>query len=112
MRTGDKETGIQKIFDQQKVQKEITAQTQITQKFGELAPKAWGEYANTKFADALKKGDEEGMRCWGPDGGCRAGGHAIIGGAAGGVAGAAGAGLSSMAANNRGQTTVYGKALG
>lgn len=31
-RTGDKETGIGKIFDQTKVQKEIDAQTKITQK--------------------------------------------------------------------------------
>jgi hypothetical protein len=97
-RTGDAETGIQKIFDQEKVQKEIDAQTRITQQFGQLAPEAWGKHANTKFADALKTGDEEGMRCWGPDGACRAGGHAVLGGLAGGVGGAVGAGLSSVAA--------------
>lgn len=97
-RTGDAETGIAKIFDQQKVQKEIDAQTRITQQFGQLAPEAWGKHANTKFADALKTGDEEGMRCWGPDGACRAGGHAVLGGLAGGVGGAVGAGLSSVAA--------------
>lgn len=95
-RTGDPETGIQKIFDADKVQNEIDAQVLITRTFGAQASEAWGKFANNKFAEALKSGDEEGMRCWGPDGACRAGGHAVVGGLSGGIAGAAGAGVSSM----------------
>ncbi|MCZ2338031.1 MAG: hypothetical protein LC127_07495 [Chitinophagales bacterium] len=38
------------------------------------------------------------MSCWGPDGACRAGGHALLGGLSGGAAGAVGAGLSSAIA--------------
>ena len=44
VRTGDAETGIAKIFDADKVQKEINAQMQITQAFGQQASKAVGDY--------------------------------------------------------------------
>lgn len=47
-RTGDKETGIQKIFDADKVQKEIDAQVLITQTFGREAPKAAADFAATQ----------------------------------------------------------------
>ncbi|MBD9402830.1 hemagglutinin repeat-containing protein [Comamonas sp. CMM02] len=95
VRSTDAETGIQRIFDKEKVQKEIDAQVAITAEFGKLAAKSWGEYANNRFVNAE---NEEEVRCWGPDGVCRAGGHALLGGLAGGVAGAAGAGLTSVAA--------------
>lgn len=98
VRSTDEETALAKIFDAERVQKEIDAQTQITQRFGQEAPKAWGQYANTKFAEALKAGEEEGISCWGPDGTCRAGGHAILGGLTGGINGAIGAGGASIAA--------------
>ena len=52
-RTGDAETGIQKIFDQEKVQKEIEAQVKITQTFGQLAPKAAADFAKTRYDDLL-----------------------------------------------------------
>ncbi len=94
VRTGDT-TGIERIFDQTKVQREIDAQVAITAEFGKQAAKSWGEYANSRFANAK---NEEEARCWGPDGACRAGGHALLGGLGGGVAGAAGAGLTSVAA--------------
>ena len=94
VRTGDA-TGIERIFDQNKVQREIDAQVAITAEFGKQAAKSWGEYANDRFANAK---NEEEVRCWGPDGACRAGGHALLGGLGGGVAGAAGAGLTSVAA--------------
>ncbi|MFN3440571.1 MAG: ShlB/FhaC/HecB family hemolysin secretion/activation protein [Acidovorax sp.] len=96
--TGDAQTGIQPIFDKERVQKEIDAQIKITAEFGKSAASAWGKYANKKFVDAVAAGDEEAAGCWAPDGGCRAGGHALIGGLAGGAGGAAGAGLSSAAA--------------
>ena len=94
VRTGDA-TGIERIFDQDKVQRYIDVQVAITAEFGKLAAKSWGEYANNRFVNAE---NEEEVRCWGPDGVCRAGGHALLGGLAGGVAGAAGAGLTSVAA--------------
>ncbi len=97
-RTGDQESGIAPIFDQQRVQTEIDAQIKITAEFGKSASTAWGHYANRQFTDAVAEGDEETASCWAPDGACRAGGHALIGGLSGGAAGAAGAGLSSAGA--------------
>ena len=52
VRTGDKETGIQKIFDQEKVQKDINAQVKITQEFGQQASRAIGNYAAEKLQEA------------------------------------------------------------
>lgn len=98
VRSTDAETGIQRIFDKEKVQKEIDAQVAITAEFGKQASKAWGDYANGQFVKAVEAGDEEGASCWGPDGACRAGGHALVGGLGGGVVGAAGSGLSSVMA--------------
>ena len=57
VRTGDAETGIAKIFDADKVQKEINAQVQITQAFSQQASKAVADYAaqQTKpYTDARK----------------------------------------------------------
>ena len=64
VRTGDAETGIKPIFDQEKVQKEIEAQTKITQKFGELAPKAAADFAVKQAADLRKQGNEEEAKKW------------------------------------------------
>lgn len=44
VRTGDAETGVQKIFDADKVQKEINAQVLITQTFGQQASKVVTDY--------------------------------------------------------------------
>ena len=44
MRTGDGPTGIDRIFDADKVQKDIQAQVQITQAFGQQASQAVGDY--------------------------------------------------------------------
>ena len=97
-RTGDQESGLAPIFDQARVQQELDAQIKVTAEFGKNAATAWGKYANTKFTDAVAEGDEETAACWAPDGACRAGGHAVIGGLAGGTAGAVGAGTSSLTA--------------
>jgi filamentous hemagglutinin len=48
LRTGNKEAGIAKIFDADKVQKEVAAQTQITQEFSWRANKMVGEYAESQ----------------------------------------------------------------
>ncbi|WP_346309062.1 hemagglutinin repeat-containing protein, partial [Limnohabitans sp.] len=97
-RTGDQETGLQPMFDAAKVKADVQSQVAITAEFGKNASKAWGDYATTKFLDAVKSGDEDEAKCWAPDGTCRAAGHVFIGGLTGGAAGAAGAGASSLAA--------------
>ena len=53
-RTGDAESGIQRIFEASKVQQEIAAQTLIMQTFMSLAPKAARDVASSK-ADDLKR---------------------------------------------------------
>ena len=73
----------------------MNAQTAITASFSQNASSAWGQYANQRYVDAVNEGDEEAAGCWGPDGSCRAAGHAVVGGLSGGVVGAVGAGLSS-----------------
>ncbi|MDO8943020.1 MAG: hypothetical protein Q7U75_07530, partial [Desulfobacterales bacterium] len=50
-RTGDTETGIGRIFDAEKVQKEINAQVQITQVFGQQASQAVDAYAAKQMSD-------------------------------------------------------------
>jgi filamentous hemagglutinin len=97
-RTGDGETGIKPIFNKDEAKQEVNAQIGITAEFGKRASKAWGEFSNNKLRDAVDKGDEEAASCWGPDGACRAGGHAVVGGLTGGVEGAIGAGSSSLVA--------------
>ncbi|MBN9370760.1 filamentous hemagglutinin N-terminal domain-containing protein [Hydrogenophaga sp.] len=97
-RTGDAQSGISPIFDKEKVKDGVNAQVGITQGFGQQAVPAWRDYANRQFEDAVKAGDEEAAQCWGPDGACRAAGHALVGGLAGGIEGASAAALSSAGA--------------
>jgi hypothetical protein len=47
-RTGDAESGIPKIFDVDKVQRELDAQVTITRAFGQVAPKAVADFADRK----------------------------------------------------------------
>ncbi|MFA7271051.1 MAG: hemagglutinin repeat-containing protein, partial [Sterolibacterium sp.] len=104
-RTGDAETGLAPIFDQQKVQKEIDAQVAITQIFGQLASKAVGDYAQAKLneAQALRdQGREQEAKdiesLWGANGTLRLAAHTLIGGLTGGVQGAAGAAVGTLTA--------------
>nr|WP_315236103.1 hemagglutinin repeat-containing protein [uncultured Albidiferax sp.] len=48
-RTGDKETGIQSIFDKEKVTADVQAQVQITQTFSQQAPLAVANYAASQM---------------------------------------------------------------
>ncbi|MBK7355124.1 hemagglutinin repeat-containing protein [Propionivibrio sp.] len=108
-RTGDKEAGMAKIFDAAKVQKEIEAQTRITQMFGQLAPKAAADFAvsrsNVLKDQARQEGDSDKRaalyaeaRLWDDGGAYRVALHAAIGGLAGGASGALGAGAVASAA--------------
>ncbi len=98
IRTGDAQTGITPIFDAAQTQREIDARVQITQAFGREASTAWGTHANQMFVGAVTAGRNEDAQCWAPDGACRAGGHALIGGLTGGTGGAVSAGATSVAA--------------
>ena len=115
-RTGDAESGIQKIFDADKVQKDIDAQVRITQTFGQQASKAIGDYAagKTREAAALrdqadKERDPERIRQlkaqaqaledqWGDHGTLRLTAHTLVGGLTGGASGAAGAAAGTLTA--------------
>ena len=105
-RTGDAETGINKIFDAEKVQKDIDAQVLITRTFGAEASKAVGDYASKqttqlKFA-AEQESDPTRKQAllddaakWDEGGLYRTLAHTAIGGLTGGAAGAAGAGAAT-----------------
>ena len=104
-RTGDKETGIKPIFDQQQVQQEIDAQVKITQMFGQQASKAVGDYADTKLKEAQTlrdQGREQEAQDiesqWGANGTLRLAAHTLIGGLTGGASGAAGAAAGTLTA--------------
>jgi len=58
-RTGDAETGIGRIFDAEKVQREIDAQVKITQMFNEHAPKAAATYSANQVADLKRQAELE-----------------------------------------------------
>jgi hypothetical protein len=104
-RTGDAETGLKPIFDAAKVQKEIDAQVRITQQFGQLAPKAVGNYANEKESELrLRANQTQGSdrdqllreaETWAEGGINRVALHTLVGGLSGGVDGALGAAASS-----------------
>jgi len=118
VRIGDAETGITKIFDADKVQKEIDAQVQITQAFGQQASKAVGDYAigQMKKAEALRRQADQlpaddPRRAelenqakslddqWGEKGVLRLAAHTVIGGLTGGASGAAGAAAGTLTAS-------------
>jgi filamentous hemagglutinin len=98
VRSNDAETGIAKIFDADRVQKEINAQVQIMQAFTKEAPKATANYAQAKY-DELKSTNPEEAKKWAEGGVYRVALHILTGALSGGVGGAAGAAASARAAN-------------
>jgi filamentous hemagglutinin len=116
VRSTDAETGLKPIFDADKVQREINAQMQITQYFGQQATKAVGDYAQTKRNEALalreqanNEPNEERKNAlkaqatelennWGDQGVLRLALHTVIGGLTGGAGGAAGAAAGTLTA--------------
>jgi filamentous hemagglutinin len=97
-RTGDAETGINKIFDADRVQKEINAQTQITQLFGQQAPKAAAEFAQNRAKALRAEGNEDEAKQWDEGGAYRVALHTTIGALSGGSSGAAGGFASASTA--------------
>ena len=104
MRSTDAETGIQRIFDKERVQKEVEAQVAITKAFGQQASKAVGDYAGKKFEE-LKNTDPEEAAKWAEGGVYRSMAHAVVGGLTGGAGGALGAGAASLSADALNQLT-------
>ncbi len=88
-RTGDAESGIQKIFDQTAVSKEINAQVAITNEFGKQAPKAVADYAQSKVKELETTNPEEAKK-WAEGGIYRIALHTTLGALSGGASGAAG----------------------
>ncbi|WP_370678465.1 hemagglutinin repeat-containing protein [Comamonas sp. GB3 AK4-5] len=116
VRSTDAETGIQRIFDKEKVQKDIDAQVAITAEFGKQASKAIGDYAQIQTQEAKRlleqaKGESDPQRraeleaqakqlndAWGDNGTLRLLAHTVVGGLTGGASGAAGAALGTVTA--------------
>ena len=98
VRTGDAETGIQKIFNADKVQREINAQVAITQAFSKEAPKAVATFSDNQARDLRKAGTEEEAKKWDEGGRYRVVLHTLAGAFSGGASGAAGAAFSASAA--------------
>ncbi len=117
VRSTDAETGLQRIFDADKVQRDIDAQAQITQAFTRDATKAVGDFAQGKMneakalrAQAADQQDSERAQAlndqaqaledtWGEGKAGRVLLHTVVGGFAGGLSGAVGAATSASAAN-------------
>jgi hypothetical protein len=116
VRTGDTETGIGRIFDADKVHKDINAQVQITQTFGQQASKAVGDFAESQMKEATSlraeaSGTTDAERraaleaqaaalesAWGEQGVMRLAAHTVIGGLTGGPGGAMGAAAGTVTA--------------
>ena len=98
VRTGDAETGLQRIFNADKVQREINAQIAITQAFSKEAPKAVATFSDNQARDLRKAGKEEEAKKWDEGGRYRVVLHTLAGAFSGGASGAAGAAVSASAA--------------
>ncbi|TYK67491.1 hypothetical protein FSY59_27180, partial [Comamonas sp. Z3] len=103
VRTGDT-TGIERIFDQNKVQREIDAQVAITAEFGKQASKAAGTYADQRAIAARRAGNEAEAKKWDEGGEYRNALHTGIGALTGGLEGAVGAALSTSALPSIGES--------
>ncbi|MGE0097573.1 MAG: hemagglutinin repeat-containing protein [Hydrogenophaga sp.] len=115
-RTGDAETGIAPIFDQERVKAEVNAQITITAEFGKQASKAVGDYATRQLQQAsglreqasaepdaerraeLNAQADQLESNWGDSGALRLLAHTTIGALTGGTAGAAGAAAGTLSA--------------
>ena len=110
VRSTDAKTGIQKIFDQERVQRELDAQAKITETFGREAPKAVASFSASQAGDLQKllqaEADPEKRAAlqgeiakWGEGGAYRVLLHTLTGALSGGLSGATGAAVSASSAN-------------
>lgn len=86
---------VDQIFDAAKVTDNVQASAQIMQSFTQYAPKAVADYASAKASELRKEGKEEEAKKWDEGGAYRVAAHTIVGGLAGDIAGALGAGTSA-----------------
>ena len=91
-RSTDEDAALAKIFDAERVQKEIDAQTKITQAFGREAPKAVADYAQRQVDELRKVRNYTEAEKWDEGGAYRIALHTVLGGLSGGLQGALGAG--------------------
>jgi filamentous hemagglutinin len=110
-RTGDAETGINKIFNQQAVAENVNAQVQITQTAGQQVPKATAtamdKQANDLITQARAEPDSTKRKAlldeaakYQEGGSYRIAAHTLFGALSGGVGGAAAAGTVAANAQN------------
>ncbi|WP_235214393.1 MULTISPECIES: hemagglutinin repeat-containing protein [Comamonas] len=97
-------TGIERIFGQNKVQRDIDAQVAITAEFGKQASKAAGTYADQQAIAARRAGNEAEAKKWDEGGEYRNALHTGIGALTGGLGGAVGTALSASALPSIGES--------
>ncbi|MBJ7309589.1 hemagglutinin repeat-containing protein, partial [Rugamonas sp. CCM 8940] len=94
----DAANSLSKGWDGKALEKEVNAQMAITSAFGQLAAKKVGDFAGEQQKAAFDRGDYAEAEKWAEGGANRILAHTIIGALAGGVNGAAGAGVSAWSA--------------
>lgn len=88
---------LESVFDANRVNEELGAQTQITQEFGKEAPKAVGDFASKRETTLILNGDFEEAKKWGDGGAYRVALHTLVGAiAAGSVEGALSSGTTAV----------------
>ena len=84
-------------FDVNQVNKELNAQTQITQEFGKEAPKAVGDYASNRQLNLINEGRVDEADKWAEGGSYRVALHTLVGAiATGSVEGALASGTTAV----------------
>jgi filamentous hemagglutinin len=99
VRSTDAETGLARIFDADKVQREINAQMHITQAFTKEAPKAVASFADSQAKELRNQKNEDEAKKWDEGGVYRIALHTVVGALGGGFDGAVGAAASASSAN-------------
>ncbi len=110
VRSTDAETGIQRIFDKDRVQREVDAQTKITEAFSREAPRVVANFAANQADELKKKLQAEAdpdqrvllqreLARWDEGGAYRVLLHSLSGAVGGGLGGATGAVVSAGSAN-------------
>ena len=88
---------LENVFDEQRVNEELGAQTQITQEFGKEAPKAVAEFSGNRQTQLILDGDLEGAEKWADGGAYRVALHTLVGAiATGSVEGALASGTTAV----------------
>ena len=88
---------LENVFDATRVNKELGAQTEITQEFGKEAPKAVAEFSGKRQTQLILDGDLEEAKKWADGGAYRVALHTLVGAiATGSVEGALASGTTAV----------------